>query len=355
MQIPQDLVANWDAFIAECCEGSVPSESPDDVRSAISAVRRLWPEYLDEMESLGTGPAMAAPLIALGLDLARCEHRAGFAAILTRLRGGEEPARAEIEVASAFASRGLDFDLEPPLNGKTLDSVVRIDGVNVYVEVIAPETSDAMAQTYQALKEVAVAVVQRRAGVHVDLRLDAEPEASLHRVIAAVDALPADGWIRRVTDLGLACATPSRIGPLTIPPRIESDGKAPMLYNFHARVEASLNTSATVAHPMRDERVKSLLYKELKHFTKSECNALVVCVTNVPGGLTWWGEFVQRWFQPDQNTRIGAVILYDSATIGTPMGVHRRWRVFENPHAVRPLPAAFLAATRALDDEQNEP
>ena len=352
MQIPQDVVASWDSFIAECCEGSLPAESPHEVQIAVSALRRLWPEYLDQLGPQGTGPALIAPAIALGLDLARCEHRPGFDAILKRLRGGEKPAQAEIEVASAFASRGLVFDLEPPLNGKTLDSVVRIGATNVYVEVIAPETSDAMMQAYAALKDAAVAIVQRRAGVHVDvLLLEIEPEADLQRVVLAADTLPADGWVRRIAHVGLAAARPSPAGAVMIPPRIQSDGTAPVLYNFHARIQANLNTSATVACQMHDERVKRLLYNELHHFTKSECNALVVCVTNVPGGLTWWGEFTQRWFRPDQNTRIGAVILYDSATVSAPMGIHRRWRAFENPHAAKPLPADFLSAIRSLEDD----
>lgn len=350
MLIPDDLLTNWNQFIAECCDGSVPSEPPEMVQQAINTVRRLWPEHLEAMAPLGTGPAVAAPLIALGVDLMRCEARPGFAAILARLRGGEKPARAEIEVASAFAGGGLVFDLEPSLNGKTLDSVVRIDGADIYVEVIAPETSSAMANAYEALRKIAVVVVQHRAGVHVDVQLEEEPEASREAVVAAVSSLPADGWIRRVKGVGKLCAAPIPNGPVSIPPRIASDGNAPLLYKFHARMEAAICTSATIAYAMHDERVKSLLYKELKHFTKGECNALVVCVTNVPGGMTWWGDFAKRWFRPDQNTRIGAVILYDSVSVA-PMAVHKRWRVIENPYALKPLPSSFLGALRDLDEE----
>jgi hypothetical protein len=350
MLIPPDVTANWDQFVAECCAGSLPFESPDEVQRAISTLRRMWPERLDEIQAQGDGPAGMGPAIALGQDLGRCEFLAGFPAILARLRGGEKAAMAEIEVASAFVTHGLVFELEPPLAGKTLDSVVRIGSDAVYVEVIAPETSEAMIEAYRDLKDVAVAIVQRRAGVHVDVLLAADPQANKQRILAATGSLPADGWIRRLPDVGLAFATPIASGPMTIPPRIKSPETAPTLYNFHARVEQKTCTSATVASPMQDERATRLLTAELHHFSKTECNALIVCVTNVPGGLTWWEPLVRRWFQPQRNTRVGAVVLYDAAVVGSPMHVSRRWRVIENAYALRPIPQAFLDALRGMGD-----
>ena len=58
----------------------------------------------------------------------------------------------------------------------------------------------------------------------------------------------------------------------------------------------------------------------------------------------------ERWFQPTRNTRVGAVILYDAATIANPIAVRQRWRVIANPHARRPIPPEFLQTLQQLHD-----
>jgi len=51
MSIPQDIAANWPEFVAEWCQGIEPVEGPSEVQRAFDALRRLWPEALQQIEA----------------------------------------------------------------------------------------------------------------------------------------------------------------------------------------------------------------------------------------------------------------------------------------------------------------
>lgn len=348
MTIPLDILRDWQAFVHDWCADALPEYSPPEVQTAFDALRRLWPEFVLSLETRAdSGLAVVAPAIALGLDLATCEHVPGFDEILTRLRGGEEAASAEIEVAGALLRCGLSLELEPHLLGKRLDSVISIGQEQVFVEVIAPETSEAMKDAYAALREVGEAIVERRVGVRVEVLAAADPRSRMRDVVSSAVNVPADGWVRRIAGVGLVRVTPSRGTTVTLAPEIEEPLGAPLLWHLQSRIEAGLATVAMVGLAMQDERAVRLLSAELHHFSRNERNLLVARLTKVPGGIKWWVPVVERWFQPNINTRIGAVVLYFASTHAS---VRRRWVVIENRFARMPLPPELLDAIRRLDD-----
>jgi hypothetical protein len=53
MSIPPNIAANWPEFVAEWCLGIEPVETPSEVERSFDALRRLWPEFLNQLEVRG--------------------------------------------------------------------------------------------------------------------------------------------------------------------------------------------------------------------------------------------------------------------------------------------------------------
>src|SRR5580765_1648870 len=73
---------------------------------------------------------------------------------------------------------------------------------------------------------------------------------------------------------------------------------------------------ATPLVPVTDTRAKRLLYGESHHFSRDEMNVLVVDVTKIVTSLNAWSHLIARCFQPEQNRRFGAVVLFKSGMTG---------------------------------------
>jgi hypothetical protein len=93
MPIPHNIAAQWSEFVAEWCLGIEPIEPPRDVERAFAALRKLWPEFLDQLEAQAAqgsrGVSIVVPAITLGLTLAACEPLSGFDPIMARVRRGK--------------------------------------------------------------------------------------------------------------------------------------------------------------------------------------------------------------------------------------------------------------------------
>ncbi len=345
---------SWEQFLADWCLGVAPLQSPVEVARAFGALARRTPDRLKAFQDLNKrGIAEVAPLVALGLAIAAIEHLPNFDGMLHRLNDGQAPAEAEIKVAAALQELSLSPVLEPPLGTRVLDAMVEVEGRLVYIEVISPATSDEMVEARTATLALAEQVVSREDGTHTELML-LEPPTGSHDVhLAAIDDTPVDGVTHEVEGLGLIQrrslvpgATPDLSGRI---PRLDDK---PVLGAATVRTDgARVSCSVTVRFCLSDERTHRLLMKELKHFSPSEANVIVVCVSGVIGGLKYWVPLVERWFQPDRNTRVGAVALYEEVLEGEPTAVRQHWRVLANPHAAVPVPPSLLEALASLNDE----
>jgi len=49
-----------------------------------------------------------------------------------------------------------------------------------------------------------------------------------------------------------------------------------------------------------------------------------------------------RCFQPDQNRRFGAVVLFSTGITGEKMSVIENWEVVPNPYAYKPIPESLF-------------
>jgi len=356
MPIPQNISAQWSEFIAEWCLGIEPVEKPSDVERAFEALRYLWPEFLDQLEAQGTqgsrGIYTIGTAITLGLTLAACEPLSGFGPVIARLRKGERSALAELEFAAALVRCGSTPVLEPQLGSKTLDCSVGVGSERVYIEVIAPEQAAGIKDAYATIQRIATELVERSMGIRTEVLLSDEPGGQLDAILDSVTATPPDG---RVNSLGsIARVRRDFLGPQppNVGPLITDLDPHPVIGVANMRVGGeALSTSATVRLKITDERAHRLLSNELSHFSPKERNILAIRTTEVPGGMRWWWPLVLRWFQPNRNRRVGAIVLYEQAAIfGEQFVTRQRWRVIANPYAYIPVPSSLINAIGALDE-----
>jgi hypothetical protein len=352
MQIPQDIVSQWSKFVTYWCMGTEPAEPPADVDRAFRTLRRLWPEYLNDMEARDNRSIfMVARAVSLGLTLAACEQLSGFEGVLARIRRGEHSAQAELEFAAALVRSGLTSELEPEYESKRLDCSVQINSERVFAEVIAPETSDVIKDAYAAMQRLGATVTEQTPETDTEILLEADPGDQFDAILASVAATPLDGTVHYVEGVGWISRVPSVSHPPGQQQRITDKAPGQYLFSVTRNFEA-IPTRATVHLPISDERAHRLFAAEYDHFSQAERNILVVRTTNVPGGMNEWLSLARRWFQPTRNRRVGAIILYDQAIGGRPPARRQHWRVVENPHAYITVPDSLIKSIRALDESR---
>jgi hypothetical protein len=357
-KIPPNIDANWCQFVTEWCLGVEPDETPSEVERAFDALRRYWPEVVEELEIQGAqghrGISMVVSAVARGRTLAACERLDGFGPVMARVRRGERGAIAELQFAEALVRCGFLPVLEPKVGSKTLDCLVRIGSKRVYAEVIAPEQAAAVKDAESTLQRMATELVERTTGTRTEILLSEEPDVQFDAILDAVSSTLPDGRVHEVAEIAKVRRDYLGLLPPNAGPLINDLDPRPKIGVSSARVGgggAVLSTSVTVRQVITTERVHRLLSNELPHFSKREQNILAVRVTEAEGHMSWWVPFVLRWLQPVRNRRVGAVILFEQGSfMGPPFTIRQRWRVIENPYAYRPVPRSLINAISALDE-----
>ncbi|PYV62525.1 MAG: hypothetical protein DMG97_40240, partial [Acidobacteria bacterium] len=87
---------------------------------------------------------------------------------------------------------------------------------------------------------------------------------------------------------------------------------------------------------------KRLLYGESHHFSREQMNILVVDVTRIVSSLKIWSQLIEKCFQPEQNRRFGAVVLFSAGITGDKMAPFQQWKVVRNPYATKAIPESLL-------------
>jgi hypothetical protein len=348
-----DFSPTWSDFITDWCLGIPPSVSEEQTWLALDTLEHLWPEYLDELIQRGDRGILAiSPVVHTGLALAACEPLDGFAQVLKRLTGGERSAMAEVTFAAALVKSGYRPSLEPQLNGKRLDAVVDAEGEQVYVEVIAPERSNAIMEGQTAINLLADTLLTN-VGTNIEIlfQTDISLEVS-QRVLQFVESAPVTEEIQTIA--GVAALLKRELKAEDVPvvgstiPRTDS---GPAIAISRIRRNETGVTAITVRLPVTDERAQRLLAGELHHFSQDEVNLLVINVTNVPRGIETWSPLLQRCLQPTRNRRVGAIILYEQSLSAHDGNIYQRWEVLRNPHAYKRIPESLLERIEILNEK----
>jgi hypothetical protein len=201
--------------------------------------------------------------------------------------------------------------------------------------------------TQDYISRVSQAVMASNPGMEVEVVVSSEGMTPDH--IANEIASASEGSEHRVGAEFSFIKSPfvsSACSPSTL--AVES---RPILVCVHGFVVEGIPTSrATVRLPIGDDRAKRLLDGERDHFSRDQANLLIFNISRVVSDIDAWSKLVARCFQPTQNRRIGAVILYSTALMGGYERIWQRWRVVPNPFATTPLEPSLLTAIGKLDD-----
>jgi len=328
--------------------GQAPPLPGDLCWEALSALERLWPERLEMLLRSGArGFGVIAPVVDDALTLHACSGLPGIEAVLRRVRHGEASALSELKFAAALVQLGYTPALEPKCEGKVLDTLVEVEGQDVFVEVISPEMSDAVEELRKRAEDVAKVIVEVGRGCRIEVYLLAEPTveaaAAVKEAVLGLASDPSDR-IHALPAVALfRCETFRR----DVGPAIDGPDGSPRLGVARIEVGPAGGTAAIVRVAISDERARRLLSAEAHHFSRDKANILVMDVSRVAGATNAWRPWVERCFQPGRSRRFGAVVLFDPALVG--LAVTRRWRVVRNPHAKHGVPERLLAGLESLD------
>lgn len=268
---------------------------------------------------------------------------------MARVRRGERSALAELQFAAALVRSGLTPELEPRVGSKQLDCSVKVGSETVFAEVIAPETSEAIVDSYAVVERIAVEVVERNTGTHTEILLAVEPHTQIDTIVASATATPPDESVHNVEGLGWFWRVLLGPQPPVVGPQIYNPDPRPVIGRGRMLWEDGVSTSALVRLPIMDERAHRLLSAELHHFSPTERNILVMNLNGVQGRREWL-PVIERWFQPTRNRRVGGVVLYYQGVRVTPPATRQRWRVVQNPYAYVPVPASLINAILTLNE-----
>jgi hypothetical protein len=339
----------WDDFVAHWCLGIQPAFTEAEAASALAAIEHLLPDYLDQMELSGQrGLLPTGAMVHFGLMLSRTQSLPGFPGVLQRVKERQASACSELECAAGLVKAGLRPELGAPLAGKVLDATFLYGERSHYVEVIAPDRSEAIREAGDLLAHIATEIAGANRGASMEVLLN--PSIGINQIrelVSLVSAATMSAEEHDAGGLGRFIKEPATSS--VISPRISNSDPGPVLAFGTAGFDGQVFTVAAVRLPIDDLRAQRTFAGELHHFSRNEANLIVMDVTRVIGGSGAWKPLIERCFQPTRNTRIGAVVLFEKGTIGPQAVVWERWTVARNPHARVPLSDTLLHALASLD------
>lgn len=341
---------NWEEVVDTWYLDTPPKIDASIGMAALLAIERFWPAYVEEIVARGArGPAIIAPVIDLGQALLACVQLDGFGNVLKRCKGGEHSALSEIHVLAALVAMGYSPEIEPLLiNGKRPDSRVSVDGMPVYLEVVAPSQSLPIRRAYAKLQQVAELLRDESNGGDIEVSYVANcPLERFEEIVPIVRSIASEETTIVTESLGLGTVHISQFNEAqraSIHSFNSDDLPVIVVVSFSFGPEK--NIRVTVRLPIADDRAQELLEQEASHFLRSATNFLVLDVSSIPSGLRRWRALIERRFQPTINQRFGAALLIDRCTQDG--YVLTRWTVIRNPYARNPVPESLLGGLTTL-------
>ncbi len=294
------------------------------------------------------GPLVITSAIDVGLILSDTEGLSGVEGVFSRLRAGESSSLSELTVGATLSRLGFSPAFGIASGSKVPDLAVVVGSTITFIEVIAPDRAQIVENHIRKIGEIASSIVAVASGANVELFLDADPEeVDMIIITAKIGEAPFSEDVQEIPSNGRFLKRPFSFSPV-VSPSIASGTSGTVLGDARVVIDGSTGALAVVRAAVFDSRAKRLLGAELHHFLKTNPNLLVIDTGNVPGGIKDWGPSLMRAFQPTQNTRVTAILLYQTGIIGAPPRSYRAWQILSNPHAANSLPGPLLEALDKL-------
>jgi hypothetical protein len=286
--------------------------------------------------------------------------RAG--ALLQRLL--RDDAAAESELTAIYLLRSRHAEAEPEIEPEVMvgdrcrhpDFRIRSGAARwTYVEVTQLNRSVASEGTQEILRRLAdhaMSILHPFVIEVVFWRDPAEGEedelaTQLREACAAPEGERRD--IRDIASVMVKSGDPSVVIPSILP---KDDGTRMSLAQSIVG-PGQPNRQIVVRAPFADQRAEVILAAEARQLPKDESGLVMVDVSGQPTALDSLAKLVPPRFTPTQHSRIGAVLLFMTATMPAAQGM--MWlpfvKLIMNPHASVPLPEWITAAVEEARSE----
>lgn len=346
--LPSEFGSTWAEFVRDWCLNSELGYSQSDVIRALNALRRLLPQDVARLVTeTSRGVGIVAAAVERGRLLADCENARGFASVLERLKTGERSAYSELVVGSSLSRLGYYPSFDAPIDGKNLDVMCEAEQQPVYFEVITPERFDFGIESQKLTKRLGDEIKKSVSGCRIEVELYSIPlEDEIQAVATASrDAAPGE-WVA----VGTLARIRKTISGQPLPPLFDGDGA--QIYIGGDKTLQGASTSSIIRWEESDHRAKRLFNAEYHHFSERVANVLVINVSAVSGGMSEWALTIERLFQPCQNRKVGAVLLFDQGSLGPPEAIRHRWKVLVNPYCHIAVRSTIIEDIKALDESR---
>jgi hypothetical protein len=353
----------WEMIRDEWLCGSVVDTSPAEVLSAFDLCEELL--GLEWVQSQGlhggarvTGSHPVAAVISMGKRLAAVRNAFGLDTLLHKIRSGDESARAELTAAYLCMPVGfpvvVGFGVATTVGNRERVPDFRLRRENdpwVYVEVTAPDTSEAQRQAQALLHQLSVALVDIPLGSMAEVMIRRDPsEEEMADILNALRA-QARGGGRSQRDLpGLALILVGHGQPGQIVLDDHGEPNVPRIgVVATSRLEGEARKHLALRYAFSDQRAEAFLTSEARQLPHGTPGLVMVNVARASGAFKTWEPLLVRRLQPRQHTRVSGIALFTSGMWPLPGG--EAWvpwtLVLENPHAANPAPRWLLDRLRS--------
>ena len=360
----------WDVIQKDWLLGGSIGVPPDEIVAAFNtAGRLLGDDWVDQHRKKPNGIVAGAlptlEVVQIGKSLAVVGGCEGVSQLLQRLKSGDRAAFSELK-AIYLCSAGIDaeIEIEPYLqvemrtrmSERKPDFRIRAPRSTwVYVEVAAPDVSEARQEAERVMQELASIFSMVPDNTALDLFLRRDPtQAEVELLKADMVRYAQSAVACDYDEPGLAIISVNMSHPSFMEPRDFGDE----LYTPRlglARSEGKAGSPATkrvsVRYPYSDERAKEFLKQEAKQLSREEPGLIMLSLNQAPGAFKIWNPLLHRCLQPNQRTRVSGICLFQSGIETTNAGQNCVFHtsVIENQHALHSLPTWLIDSLKRFD------
>ncbi len=245
-----------------------------------------------------------------------------------------EGVTTELFIIASLMRAGAEVELFPPSNGRVPDCRFRFDVNDIwtYAEISKRQMSELLRRSHEAINKISVAASKVIQGMHGKVALLKLPsDEELREILEWISAIRQPNEMN-LRDLAVFYADPID-SPSDTTQRIDELLTAQHLFGVHFAIDHGITTKkGTTAVSVDDQSAQQMLESEAAQLPREFPNVIFLNISSVLGGLDKWEPLIRRRLQPNINTRIGAVVLFQWSLAAE--GLLTEGTVIVNPYAM---------------------
>lgn len=359
----------WEVIRDEWLCGSAVASPNDEVVGAFNLCEELLGSDWVAAQGLHagariTGSHPVASVISMGNRLRSVRNAVGLDSVLRRIRVGDESAHAELTAAHLCTPLQHPVILEFGVATTVADRVrvpdfrMRVgDDPWVYVEVTAPDSSEAKLRAHTLLQQLSVALSDIPMGSMAEVMIRRDPtDAEVGQILVALHTQAQMTGPSRKDIPGLALILIGHGQPGKIALDDHGEPNVPRIGVATSQVQGESRRHLALRYAYSDQRAEAFLTSEARQLPRGSPGLVMVEVSRATGAFRTWEPLLARRLQPQQHTRVSGVVLFSSGMWPLPSG--EAWvpstKVLENQFASKAAPGWLLDRLRSWIAPYNE-